>query len=72
MTQPDDLTMQAELGSRLGRLPFVLLLTVGLLLSLLHCTGCGFAFAKTDAATVMTNIDFGRCSRYPRATLALS
>ena len=45
-----DMTANTQIGSRLGRLPFVLLLTVGLLLSLLHCTGCGLAFANTDAA----------------------
>jgi hypothetical protein len=69
MTQLDDVTMRAELGSRLGRLPFVLLLTVGLLLSLLHCTGCGLAFAKTDAATVMTNIDSGSAPDTPEQQL---
>jgi hypothetical protein len=69
MTQLDDTTMQAELGSRLGRLPFVLLLTVGLLLSLLHCTGCGLAFAKTDAATVITNIDSGSAPDTPEQQL---
>jgi hypothetical protein len=45
MTQADNVAVQAEIGRRLGRLPFVLLLTVGLLLSLLHCAGCGFDFA---------------------------
>jgi hypothetical protein len=69
MTQVDDMTMQAERGSRLGRLPFVLLLTVGLLLSLLHCTGCGLAFAKTDAVTVMTNIDSGNAPDTPEQQL---
>jgi hypothetical protein len=34
-----------EIGRRLSRLPLVLLLTVGLLLSLLHCAGCGSDFA---------------------------
>jgi hypothetical protein len=69
MTQLDDITMQAELGSRLGRLPFVLLLTVGLLLSLLHCTGCGLAFAKTDAATAITNVDSGSAPETPEQQL---
>jgi hypothetical protein len=69
MTQLADVTAQAELGRRLGRLPFVLLLTVGLLLSLLHCTGCGLAFAKTDAATVITNIDPGSAPDTPEQQL---
>lgn len=69
MAQSDDRTMHAEPGSRLGRLPFVLLLTVGLLLSLLHCTGCGFAFAKTDAAMAITNIDSGSAPDTPEQQL---
>jgi hypothetical protein len=69
MTRSDNMTMQAELGSRLGRLPFVLLLTVGLLLSLLHCTGCGLALAKTDVATVITNIDSGSAPDTPEQQL---
>ena len=35
-------------GSRLGRLPLVLLLTVGLLLSLIHCAGCDLGFVAMD------------------------
>ena len=35
---------------RLARLPFVLLLTIGLLLSLIHCAGCDVAFANNGAA----------------------
>ena len=34
--------IQPEIGSRLIRLPVVVLVTIGLLLSLLHCTGSGF------------------------------
>jgi hypothetical protein len=69
MTQSGDVAVQTKLGSRLGRLPFVLLLTVGLLLSLLHCAGCGPAFAKTDAATVITNIDSGSAPDTPEQQL---
>ncbi len=68
MTLLDDMSVRAELGSRLSRLPFVLLLTVGLLLSLLHCTGCGFAFAKTDAATI-SKIDPGSAPDTPEQQL---
>jgi hypothetical protein len=68
MTRSDDLTMQAGFGSRLGRLPFVLLLTVGLLLSLLHCTGCDFAFANADAATI-SKIDSGSAPDTPEQQL---
>jgi hypothetical protein len=69
MTQAGNITVHADLGRRLGRLPFVLLLTVGLLLSLLHCTECGLAFAKTDAATVITNIDSGSAPDTPEQQL---
>jgi len=69
MTQAGNITVYVGTGSRLGRLPFVLLLTVGLLLSLLHCTGCGLAFAKNGAATVITNIDSGAAPDTPEQQL---
>ena len=40
---------------RLRRLPFVLALTLGLLLSLIHCAGDGFAFAAGGPAAVTMN-----------------
>ena len=58
-----------ELGSRLARLPFVLLLTVGLLLSLLHCAGCGLAFAKSDSALVISSTDSGSAPEVPEQQL---
>jgi hypothetical protein len=69
MTQAGNITVLAGIGSRFGRLPFVLLLTVGLLLSLLHCSGCGLAFAKSDAAMVITNIDSGSAPDTPEQQL---
>ena len=41
-------------GRRLQRLPFVLALTLGLLLSLIHCAGDSFAFASSPAV-IMAN-----------------
>ena len=52
MTQLGCTTSNQQIGSRLGRLPLVVLLMVGLLLSLLHCTDSAFAFAKTDSVVV--------------------
>jgi hypothetical protein len=49
----------ARNGSRLGRLPFVLLLTLGLLASLIHCAGCGLRFTRADATAVLMNLDQG-------------
>ena len=46
-----------DIGSRITRLPLVLLLTVGLLFSLLHCATCDLAFANTDGATMVMDID---------------
>jgi hypothetical protein len=43
--------------SHFARLPFVLLLTLGLLLSLLHCAVCELPFVKTDLAAVTMNVD---------------
>jgi hypothetical protein len=60
MTQFDStMASRQEIGRRLGRLPFVLLLTVGLLLSLLHCAGCEFDFGSADTAIISTNLDQG-------------
>lgn len=58
-----------EIGSRLGRLPMVLLLTVGLLLSLMHCMGCGPALAKSDSAVVMSNTGSGSAPEAPEQML---
>jgi hypothetical protein len=59
MMQVDHTVAQSRIGNRLGRLPFVLLLTVGLLLSLIHCAGCGPAFASPNMPTVAMNLDLG-------------
>ncbi len=69
MTQVDALASQAEIGRRLSRLPLVLLLTVGLLLSLLHCAGCGFDFATSDTTTISTNLDHGSVPDTPEQQL---
>ncbi|WP_079448203.1 hypothetical protein [Nitrobacter vulgaris] len=55
MTRSGGMALNEEIGSRLCRLPFVLLLTVGLLFSLVHCAGCGPTFSKADSAVVMTS-----------------
>ena len=47
----------AEIGSRLGRLPFVLLLTVGLLVSLIHCAGCDLGFTGANVTAVVMNFN---------------
>ncbi len=52
MTQFGSMTSNQFIGSRLARLPLVLLLAIGLLLSLLHCTDSAFSYAKSDAARV--------------------
>jgi hypothetical protein len=58
MTQPDGSIARMEtVGRRIVRLPLVLLLTVGLLMSLIHCAGCGMAFAQANSTTVVSNTD---------------
>jgi hypothetical protein len=64
-----DIAIQAEIGRRLSRLPLVLFLTVGLLLSLLHCAGCGFDFATSDATKISTNLDHGSVPDTPEQRL---
>lgn len=44
-----------ESGNRWPRLPLVLMLTVGLLLSLLHCACCDLPFAN-DGPTIIVSI----------------
>ena len=53
MTQFGSMTSNQPIGSRLARLPVVVLVTIGLLLSLLHCADNAFSFAKSDTV-VMT------------------
>jgi hypothetical protein len=59
----------AKFGSRLARLPFVLLLMVGLLLSLIHCAGCGQAFANSNEPALVMNIDDGSAPDTPEQQL---
>jgi hypothetical protein len=60
---------EASTGSRLGRLPLVLLLTLGLLLSLIHCTGCDLGFTRTDATVLATNLDQDSAPNIPEQQL---
>ena len=52
MTQIGSATSEHQNGRRLTRLPLVVLLTIGLLLSLLHCTDSAFSYAKADTTVV--------------------
>lgn len=55
-----------SIGSRINRLPLVLLLTLGLLISLIHCAGCGMS---GDNPTVLTDIDHGTAPDAPERQL---
>jgi hypothetical protein len=58
MTQPDgNIARMETIGRRIVRLPLVLLLTVGLLMSLIHCAGCGMPFSQANSTTVVSNTD---------------
>jgi hypothetical protein len=69
MMQVDHTVARSEIGNRLGRLPFVLLLTVGLLLSLIHCAGCGPGLANLNGPTVAVNLDQGSTPDTPEQQL---
>jgi hypothetical protein len=56
-------------GSRLGRLPVVLLLTIGLLVSLIHCAGCDLTFAGSNVPAVAANLDRGFAPDIPEQQL---
>jgi hypothetical protein len=60
---------EASIGSRINRLPLVLLLTLGLLISLIHCAGSGMSFAFADNPTVLTDIDRGTAPDTPEPQL---
>jgi hypothetical protein len=69
MTLVND-NIAAGFGRRLDRLPFVLLLVVGLLFSMIHCASCDLAFAKTDGASWAGNLnDQGKAPNTPEQQL---
>jgi hypothetical protein len=69
MTLVND-NIAAGFGRRLDRLPFVLLLVVGLMFSMIHCAGCDFTFTKTDGASWAGNLnDQGKAPNTPEQQL---
>jgi hypothetical protein len=68
MMQAEKITGTAY-GSRLARLPFVLLLTIGLLLSLIHCADCELTLANSNDPTVVMNLDQGTAPDTPEQQL---
>ena len=69
MMQVSETVTGAKNWSRLRRLPFVLLLTVGLLLSLIQCTGCDLGFARANSTSVAMNLDQGSAPDTPEQQL---
>src|SRR3954467_4828149 len=56
-------------GSRLVRLPMVLLLTIGLLLSMIHCAGCELNFASAEGPAVTVSHNQGSVPGTPEQLL---
>jgi|APThiThiocy_cv2_1041547.scaffolds.fasta_scaffold19308_3 hypothetical protein len=55
-------------GRRLSRLPLVVLLTIGMLFSLMHCAECGPAFADSDGGRVVaSDVQHGPSPDHPAA-----
>lgn len=46
-------------GSRYARVPLVLFLTLGLLVSLIRCAGCDLGFTRANASAVVISLDHG-------------
>jgi hypothetical protein len=70
MTQAVQSTARlASIGSRIVRLPLVMLLTVGLLISLIHCAGCGMDFAQANGPILLSNLDYGAAPDTPEQQL---
>jgi hypothetical protein len=58
-----------EIGNRWVRLPLVLMLTIGLLLSLIHCAGCDLPFTSDGPAIVVAIPDQGTSPDLPEQQL---
>jgi hypothetical protein len=70
MTRMDGITARSgSIGSRINRLPLVLLLALGLLASLMHCAGCEMSFALADNPAVLTDLDHGTAPDTPEQQL---
>jgi hypothetical protein len=59
----------AGTGSRFVRLPFVLLLTVSLLVSLIHCAGCNLGFTSANETAIAIDLDRGSVPDTPEQQL---
>jgi hypothetical protein len=57
MTQFGSMAANMDIGHRLCRLPLVLLVTVGLLFSLLHCATCDLDFGNTRGKVAIASLD---------------
>jgi hypothetical protein len=57
MTHFDGMTANIPIGRRVRRLPLVLLVTVGLLFSLLHCATCNLGVDNVDGAVTVVSMD---------------
>ena len=51
------LITSTNIGSRLSRLPMVVLVTVCLLFSLLHCATCDLDFANVESGATIVSMD---------------
>lgn len=60
---------QAEAGNRWARLPLVVMLTIGLLLSLMRCACCDLPFANDGPAIVVAIPDPGLSPDLPEHPL---
>jgi hypothetical protein len=70
MTRMDGITAWSGfIGSRISRLPLVLLLALGLFIALMHCAGCGMSFALADDPAVLTDLDHGTAPDTPEQQL---
>jgi hypothetical protein len=58
-----------EVGNRWVRLPLVLMLTIGLMLSLIHCAGCDLHFTNDGPAIVVAIPDQGTSPDLPEQQL---
>jgi hypothetical protein len=69
MTIAPSRSAHEEIGNRLARLLLVLMLTIGMMLSLIHCAGCDLHFSNDGPAIVVATPDQGTSPDLPEQQL---
>jgi|1186.fasta_scaffold164565_3 hypothetical protein len=69
MTVAPSIPAHQDNGNRTARLPLVLMLVFGMMLSLIHCAGCDLHYSNDGPAIVVAMQDHGTDSDLPEQQL---